>query len=116
MDAFLKPSDATDSTGDALHLRTLHFYQAIQEKLKPGGLVVFNLNPHSQVREDLETIRAAFPQTYVFPLAGSRGLVAVAATSADRIPPAELAVKAGEIDTRFRTSFSFQRMVRNLGP
>jgi spermidine synthase len=114
MDAFLKPSAGTDTTGAPLHLKTVQFYQDVQQKLKPGGVVVFNLNPHAKVRDDLQTIRSAFRQTYVFHLPGSRGLVAVGAASAERLSAAELTARAGDLDRRFRTSFSFERMSRRL--
>lgn len=114
MDAFLKPSRGTDSTGAPLHLRTLRFYQDVQKKVKPGGMVVFNLNPHRGVRNDLDTIRDAFPQSYQFSLPSSRGLVVVASTSADREAPADLSQRAREVDQQFRASFVLENMLRRL--
>ena len=52
MDAFLKPSADTDGTGAPLALRTQQFYKQLQEKLKPGGVVAFNLNPHADLDAD----------------------------------------------------------------
>jgi spermidine synthase len=114
MDAFLRPSRATDSTGAPLNLRTIRFYQDIQEKVKPGGLVVFNLNPHRRIRDDLNTIREAFPQCYQFSLPGSKGMVVVASVSADREPATALSETAREVDRRFRASFSLEQMLRRL--
>ena len=114
MDAFLKPSRDTDSTGAPLRLRTLQFYETVTRKLKPGGLVVFNLNPHRTVRRDVDTIRDAFPQIYVFPLPRREGLVVVASTSTERIRNSSLARRAKELDQRFQTSFSFRPMVRGV--
>lgn len=114
MDAFLKPSRETDSTGVPLRLRTIRFYQAVQKKLTPGGLVVFNLNPHAEIRADVQMIRAAFPQTYLFALPGQWGLVAVAALSATREPVPDMLRRAVELDRRFQASFSFSTLVRHL--
>jgi len=114
MDAFLKPSRATDSTGAPLNLRAIRFYQDVQEKVKPGGLVVFNLNPHRGIRDDLNTIREAFPQSYQFSLPGSRGMVVVASVSADKEPKTVLVETAREVDRRFRASFSLEKMLPRL--
>ncbi len=114
MDAFLKPSKDTDSSGVPLKLRTLRFYEGVQKKLKPGGLVVFNLNPHPKLRGDVKTIRDAFPQTYVFSMPAGRGLVVVASMSPQRESKADLFARAKLVDRRFKTSFSFQGMVRWL--
>ncbi len=114
MDAFLKPSRTTDSTGAPLRLRTLRFYRDIQKRLKPGGLVAFNLNPHAKINSDVRTIRAAFPQVYVFRLPRAAGLVAVASVSPQRMPLSAMLKTAKELDHRFHTSFSFQTMARRL--
>jgi spermidine synthase len=114
MDAFLKPSAETDKTGAPLKLRTLTFYENVQKRLRPGGLVVFNLNPHADLNDDLATIKKGFKQTYVFRLAKSQGSVAVASMSAERLSPAALQKAAQEIDRRFNASFSFTKMTKNL--
>ncbi|MCR4412406.1 MAG: fused MFS/spermidine synthase [Thermoguttaceae bacterium] len=114
LDAFLKPSGDTDSTGVPLRLRTVRFYQSVQRKLRPGGLVVFNLNPHPGLAEDIETIRAAFPQVYVFRLPANEGAVVVASTAEERVPRSVVLERAAELDRRFRASFSFQSMARRL--
>lgn len=114
MDAFLKSSNDTDSTGAPLRLRTLQFYEAVSKKLKPGGLVVFNLNPHRTVKSDVDTIRDAFPQIYVFPLSKSEGLVVVASTARERMRNSTMARQARGLDQRFGTSFSFRPMVRRV--
>ena len=46
MDAFLKPSEQTDSTGTPLSLKTERFYKDVQRHLRRPGVVVFNVNPH----------------------------------------------------------------------
>lgn len=114
MDAFLKPSHDTGTTGVPLKLQTLRFYQSIQKKLKPGGLVVYNLNQHKKLNDDVKTIREAFPQTYVFSLPNGSGLVVVASMSPARMSSSTMLGKAKEIDGRFQTKFSFQTMARRL--
>jgi spermidine synthase len=114
MDAFLKPSADTDGTGAPLALRTKQFYEQLQTKLKPGGVVVFNLNPHPQLLEDIRGIQGAFPQTYVFPLTRFGGAVAVGATTADRVELKELVARGRDLDRRFKTEVSFQEMARRV--
>jgi spermidine synthase len=114
MDAFLKPSRDTDSTGVPLRLKTVRFYKEIQKKLTSEGLVVFNLNPHATIRSDIANIREAFPQTYVFELPNYSGAVVVGSMSEKRMPPATMAAAGGDLDRRLRASFSFRAMARML--
>ena len=114
MDAFLKPSAETDSTGAPLRLRTLRFYEDVQKRLKPGGIVVFNLNPHPNINDDLAIIRKAFRQVYVFRLPEFQGNVVVASASPRREDLPTLRSRAKQLDRRFGANFSFQPMLRNL--
>jgi len=114
MDAFLKPSGDTDETGVPLRLKTIRFYKEVQKKLVPDGMVVFNINPHSMIDDDVKNIRDAFPQTYVFQLPNSEGLVVVGSLSERRVELPALLTRAAELDRRFKASFSFQDMVRRL--
>ncbi len=113
MDAFLKPSRDTDDTGVPVRMKTVQFYKEVQKKLNPDGIMVFNLNPHPGLEEDVKTIREAFPQVYVFRLEGS-GLVVVASTSEQRTGYPALAKSAAQIDRKIRANFRFQNMVRRL--
>ncbi len=112
LDAFLKPSADTDSTGVPVKLRTQQFYQSLRKNLTPDGLVVFNINPHAQVAEDVSTIRSAFPQTYVFSLPGSSGLVVVASLNEHREAKNKLLGQARLTDRRLKASYSFETMIR----
>jgi spermidine synthase len=116
MDAFLKPAVDTDTTGVPRRMKTVQFYQAAQEKLQPEGLMVFNLNVHVALDEDLRTIRSAFAQVYVFRVPGGDNVVAVGSQSEARVKLATLQQRAAEIDRRFKTSFSFREMLRKLEP
>jgi spermidine synthase len=114
MDAFLKPSAETDATGVPLALRTRQFYEQLQKKLKPGGVVAFNINPHEQMDEDVRAIAEAFPQVYQFPLSGGTGVVAVASTDPVRVPRPEMMKRARALDERFTTAISFTEMARRV--
>lgn len=114
MDAFLKPSASTDETGVPLKLRTIDFYKQLQSRLTEGGSVVFNINPHADMNEDLRTISEAFPQTYVFSLPNSEGVVAVGSMLPDR-QNVDALKKAGKaMDARFRASFSLETVASRL--
>lgn len=112
MDAFLKPSHQTDSTGVPLRMKTSQFYKRVQSTLKPDGLVVFNLNPHSRTKEDVATIRGAFPHTYSFRIPHGSGQVAVASMASEPQAKTTTLRQSRELDRRFRTPFSFERMAR----
>lgn len=114
MDAFLKPSAETDSTGVPLKLKQVQFYKSLQRNLKPDGLVVFNLNPHPGTREDVQTIANGFPQVYAWRLPESTGVVVVATLDSQREPLAALMTRARQADARFRAEFSFAKMASGL--
>jgi spermidine synthase len=114
MDAFLKPSGDTDSTGVPLKLKQAEFYRSLRRTLKPDGLVVFNLNPHSGTREDVQTIAGSFPQAYVWRLPESTGVVVVASLVPQRELPAVITRRAREADGRFRAEFSLAKMAGGL--
>jgi spermidine synthase len=117
MDAFLKPTRQTDRTGVPLKLKAGAFQRDLLRKaLAPGGTVVYNLNAHAGVADDIASISAVFPQTYVYRLSGSSGYVVAATADAKRVPPRSLAERARELDRRFQASFSFQRLVDRLLP
>lgn len=115
LDAFLKPSAQTDETGLPLRLKTVRFYQMVQEKLQPGGVMVFNLNQHSALREDIETLRQSFAQVYPFRV-GTGNLVLVASPAAQRLDRAELRARAAALDRRFNTGTLFRQMPGILMP
>lgn len=111
MDAFLKPSADTDATGVPQRLKTIEFFKSIQEKLSPGGLVVFNINSHKKLDEDLKTIRLAFTKATVIRCPGSGNSVVVAETSAEHPSEEMLASRAKSLDEKFAASFAFKDVV-----
>lgn len=114
MDAFLKPSRETDTTGAPLRLKTAQFYKEIQSKLKPEGLVVINLNSHANIRGDVETVRETFPQTYVFQAPDVFNLVVVGSLAPARLTFTAISRRASEEDRRFQTSYKFREMANHL--
>ena len=112
MDAFLKPTADTDSTGAPLKLKTIEFYKSVQKKLAPGGVVVFNLNTHNQVHQDLAAIEHAFERTYTFRVPKAMNLVVVAASHDMAVSTDEMRRRGADLDKRFKADFSFEEMTR----
>ena len=114
MDAFLKPAPDTSIEGIPAHLQTIAFYKETQKKLKPGGLVVFNLNGNPKLDKEMKDIRDAFPQAYEFKLSHESGYVVVGSTTDKRISDADVQKETVGLDQRFRTNFSFRDIGRTL--
>lgn len=113
MDAFLKPSRDTDPNGVPLALKTSRFYKQMQGKLTTGGMVVFNLNPHSGSRNDIAGITSAFRHTYVYQLPRG-GYVVAASMASERDLPSTILRQAKQADRRFGASFSLERLAYQL--
>jgi spermidine synthase len=114
MDAFLKPSEGTDATGQPLRLKTAEFYKGLRQHLTPDGIVVINLNIYQHTKDDMATIRGAYPQTYSF-RATTANLVVVCTWEKSRTSADDLRTKARELDKRFKATFQFVRVVDTLG-
>lgn len=114
MDAFLKPDEDTDATGVPLRLKTVAFFKSLHRNLKPGGLVVFNLNPHPGSKDDVQSIRDAFPAVYLFPLPHRRNTVVVGSLSEERATPASLKAAAAALDGKRDHGFSFANVAALL--
>jgi spermidine synthase len=114
MDAFLKPSEKTDATGQPLQLKTANFYKSLRDHLAPGGILVINLNIHPGITDDLANVRGAFPQVYTF-RASSPNMIAVGTPEKTRVTATALREKAKELDQRFKATFSFQSVAGVLG-
>ena len=113
MDAFLKPAPDTDPTGVPLRMKTIEFYKQVQEKLKPDGLVVFNVNVHDRAADDIKTIRGAFAQVYPFRVLDVN-VVVVASTAKARETTSALKTRARQLDRRFKANFSFSQLLKQL--
>jgi spermidine synthase len=84
MDAFLQPSEDTDSTGAPLRLKTVAFLREVRERLTPEGALVVNLNEHPQVRRDVRALQEAFPALLLWRVPQTGNLIAVGFNSAER--------------------------------
>lgn len=116
MDAFLKPSDTTDSTGVPLAMKTGNFYRLVQQRLTKDGVVVFNINMHEGAAADIEAIRRSFPGVYVFRVRNSGNLVVVASMDDERANPEQLRAVAQSVDARLPGKFSLGPLVTELVP
>lgn len=113
MDAFLKPAGDTDATGVPLRLKTIKFLKSLHAKLTPDGVVAFNLNAHRKMGRDIASIRKAFPQIYVFKIAGDNGRVVIASLSRKRVSTTVLRKRAATLDAGFGANFSFSKIARS---
>lgn len=116
MDAFLRPSDDTDEVGIPERLKTTAFYRSMQERLAPGGIVVFNLNRHLRTDDDIAAIRESFAAITVFHCRPANNIIVVARTTDEPMSPDAIQSRARELDDRFRAEFSFRRIVSNIQP
>jgi len=115
LDAFLKPSTETDQTGIPLRLKTIRFYQMVQQKLRPDGVVVINLNQHPRLRQDIKTVQQAFGQVYALRV-GLANVVLVCVPGNERLSRAQLRVRAVQLDRRFQTGTLFRQIPAVLMP
>ncbi len=113
MDAFLKPSEKTDATGQPLRLKTLEFYKGLREQLTPEGIVVINLNAHLGTNDDQATIRSVYPQTYTF-RASTPNIIVVCTWGKTRLAASVLHEKAKQLDRRFKATFTFQSVLGTM--
>ena len=65
------------------------------------------------MRNDIGTLRKAFPQVDMFRIPGSNNLIAVASIAQKREKPSVLRTRARELDRRFKANFSFQAFLKN---
>ncbi len=116
MDAYLKPAGDTDAAGLPLRLKTLDFYKSLQERLADGGLVAFNLNVTEKWHDDIDLIKSAFPQAYVFRVPNTGNIVVQASKASAREKAEALRAQGAKLDHRFKASFSFANLVKSLRP
>lgn len=112
MDAFLRPSGDTDTTGVPTRLKTLAFLGRLKQALAPGGVVAFNLNEHARVDDDIAAVTTAFGHAVVYrcPPASNKVVIAtVGALPTDALVHARI----GALDPRFQGALSFADVVRN---
>ena len=82
MDAFLRPSSDTDTTGVPTRLKTLAFLGRLKQALAPGGVVAFNVNEHASMADDIAAVTTAFGHVAVYRSPPSDNKVVIAAAGA----------------------------------
>ena len=112
MDAFLRPSSDTDTTGVPTRLKTLAFLDRLKRTLAPGGVVAFNVNEHASMADDIAAVAAAFGHAAVYrcPPADNKVVIAV---EGDMATDDELRARIGALDARFVGALSFADVLRN---
>lgn len=111
MDAFLRPSAATDPTGVPSGLKTRAFLQRLKSVLAPGGVVAFNMNEHDRMADDIAAVREVFGPVAVYRCPPAANKVVVAA--ADGLPgDPEIHARAGRLGTRFSGALDFRDLLK----
>jgi spermidine synthase len=112
MDAFLRPSSDTDTTGVPTRLKTLAFLNNLKRTLAPGGVVAFNINEHASMADDIAAVEAAFGNVAVYRCPPSDNRVAIAVESG-RVPDDNVRARIAGLDARFGGALSFADVLGN---
>lgn len=99
LDAHLHPREGTDATGHPLSLQTQAFYRSLRERLRPGGVAVFNMLSAS-ANGYLATICPAFAATQVVWTPIRTNTIAVTRPEGALPDDAALLERAREMDQR----------------
>lgn len=111
MDAFLQPSEDTDSTGSPLNLKTRDFLRAIaQRKLTPQGVIAINLNHHEGLSKDIRSIRAAFPASSIWQVPMTGNYIAIGFNQPPASPD-EMLNRASSLRAKQATPFRYTAMI-----
>ena len=111
MDAFLRPSSDTDTTGVPTSLKTQEFLGRLKQALAPGGVVAFNVNEHDSMADDIAAVADVFDHVAVYrsPPAENRVVIASGGGTTDE----EMRARIGELDARFGGALSFADVLQN---
>lgn len=112
MDAFLRPSSDTDSTGVPSRLKTLEFLGHLKRALAPGGVVAFNVNEHASIADDIAAVRAAFGPVAVYRCPPASNKVVIAGESGLATDD-EARARIGALDARFGGALPFAELLQN---
>jgi spermidine synthase len=112
MDAFLRPSGDTDTTGVPTRLKTLAFLGRLKQTLAPGGIVAFNVNEHDSMADDIAAVAATFGQVAVYRCPPADNKILVAAESGLATDD-DIRSRIGALDARFEGTLSFAELLRN---
>jgi len=109
MNAHLHPGAGTDRVGMPLHLQEVNFLRSLHERLRPGGVVMFNMIGSADSAAYIRNIRAAFPAVEIFRPLGSGNIIVMGAAS--QPSESELRERARALDRRGGHGFSFDQLL-----
>jgi spermidine synthase len=112
MDAFLRPSSDTDTTGVPTRLKALEFLDRLKRALAPGGVVAFNVNEHATMADDIAAVAAAFGHAVVYRCPPADNKVVIA-TEGGLATDDEVRARIGALDARFGGALSFAEILGN---
>lgn len=112
MDAFLRPSDDTDTTGVPTRLKTVAFLGRLKQTLAPGGVVAFNLNEHDRMDDDIAAVTAAFGHAVIYRCPPASNQVMIATEGGVPID-AQLRGRIESLDARFGGALRFGEILGN---
>jgi len=112
MDAFLRPSGDTDTTGVPTRLKTLEFLGRLKGILAPGGVVAFNINEHGRMDDDIAAVKTVFGGVAVYGAPPSDNKVVIATEGALATDEA-LRARVTALDARFKGALSFAEVLGN---
>lgn len=115
MDAFLRPSTDTDTTGVPSRLKTETFLGRLKRRLAPGGVVAFNVNEHASMADDIAAVRAVFGNVDVYRCPPAENKVVIA-TESGLPAEADVRTRIAALDKRFAGALSFEEALRNQEP
>lgn len=110
MDAFLKPSAETDSSGIAKKFKEKEFYSNLKSKLKKDGVVVFNINTNEELANDLKKLKSEFKQFYQFQKYSSGNLIVLVTDREKIFTKEEILLKAEKMDFEKLANFSYKEI------
>lgn len=112
MDAFLRPSSDTDTTGVPTRLKTQAFLDKLKRALAPGGVVAFNVNEHDSMADDIAAVAAAFGSVAIYRCPPADNKVVIAAEGGMATDD-EVRARIDALDARFAGTLSFAEVLRN---
>jgi len=112
MDAFLRPSDDTDTTGVPTRLKTLAFLGRLKQLLAPGGVVAFNVNEHERMADDIAAVTTVFGHAVVYRCPPAENKVVIAVEGG--LPSDDvLRGRIAALDARFAGALAFGELLKN---
>jgi spermidine synthase len=115
LDAYLDPGPLTDATGYPLTLKNSDFYRALHERLRPDGVVLFNLIDGKDGEAYLASIRSAFAATQVYRVPGGGNQIVLAKPVGTVPSDAVLRANAARLDAGRDQGFSFSDLLQRRG-